>query len=1022
MRPTFSTLAAIGGLTLFALPGAAAAAVLPADTTTLLGPAAPGSTAPLVNPAAASDTGDASASTDGRYVVFSSDSDGLSAENDDRVAGIYLKDRQTGAVEFVSRRTGAGGAANEQSCDAPSVSADGQRVAFACFGPLSASDTNGQTDIYVRDRTAKTTTLVSAANAGGGNGGNGNSDDAQISGNGNYVVFASYASNLIVGGPAPGFHVYRRLLGGANTIDLVDKPNVAALPNNIAFNPSVDTTGTKVAFYSQATNLVPGVTDTNGYSDVFWRDMTAGTTALVSCISGNATTAGNGSSSDGVINANGTHVAFLSNSSNIGNGDSDTTQNVHRRTLSNGTVVLVDRADGASGTKANGYQLAPSIDASGDAITFLSNAANLAANGPAGIRQAFVRRVGAGTTEQLSRATGAGAGAASDVMAAQLVPNGSLALVVTAGLTPDADPLPSAVFARTLSAMPRVTELVSRPAGTEPFVNAGGTGSLTTSSMSADGRYTVFATSAAGAGGGGPAGVTQVYRRDILTGDVVLVSRLNGAAGAPSSGSASNPSISADGNIVAFWTGADNFGSAFGISSSGIYVRDLSAGTTVLASRADGAAGGAETDPSDPSISANGRRVAFISSAPALGVNDGLEAVFVRDLAAATTTKITAGPAGEAAAPRLDAAGARVVWELELADGGDPGLPEKKSLSDINRAWWSDVSGGASGQLDAGAGATFDAVSPSISADGSRAAFSTDAKLIDADNSTGNDVYVRDLATGALTLATATHDGAPAAGGTYTSEISADGSRVAFISDSDGIVPGDTNARADAFVRDLAAGKTTLVSRADGAAGAALDADVDDIAVNATGTCVAFETAAGVLTPGTAPTSRIWLRVISGTCPAPLPVKTEQPGPGGGSGGQPKPAAPVLSKFTATPKSFRTVKVKKKAPGTTFSFTLSAAAKVEIQIARATKGHLKGKTCKKGAPKKPAKGKPKQKACTRLTPVTTLSANAAAGAGSLGFSGKVGKKRLAKGAYVATATATGAGGASAPQTVKLTVR
>ncbi len=1023
MRPTLLTLAALGGLALSTLPGSAAAAALAADTTTLLGPAASGSTTPLVNPASYSDLGDVgSASTDGRYVVFSSDSDGLSAENDDKVSGVYLKDRQTGAIELISRRTGAAGVANDRACDSPSVSADGQRVAFSCSGPLSAADTNENTDVYIRDRAAKTTTLVSAANAGGGNGGNGNSDDAQISGNGNYVVFSSYASNLITGGPAPGYHIFRRLLGGANTIDLVDKPNVAALPNGIAFNPSVDATGNKVAFESQATNLVPAATDTNTYSDVFWRDMSAGTTALVSVVNGNPTTAGNGSSSEAVINSGGTHVAYLSSSSNIGDGDTDASQNVHRRTLSNGTVVLVDRADGAAGVKASGYQYALSIDASGDAITFLSSAANLSPNGPAGVRQAFLRRVGAGTTEQLSRATGAGAGAATDTAGAQIVPNGSLALVVAPGLTPDADPLPNSIFARTLTAMPRTTELVSRPAGTEPFVNSGGTAYLYPAAMSADGRFTVFTTSAAGEGGGGPAGVQQVYRRDAVTGEVVLVSRLDGAGGAPASAAVDTPSISADGNVVAFWTGAANFGTAFGISSSGVYVRNISAGTTVLASRADGPSGNGEVAPSDPSISANGQRVAFVSAASALGVGNSKTSVFVRDLTANSTTKIAAGPVGKAGEPRLDETGKRVVWELEIEETGE-GLPEKGLLGGTDHVWWSDVGGGPSGQLDAGATDTFESSIPSISADGSRAAFTTDAKLADNDNNTVNDIYVRDLATGALTLASVTHDGAPAKSGSYESEISGDGSRVAFIADGDGILPGDTNKRADAFVRDLAAGTTVLASRGDGAAGATLDADADSVSVNFTGTCVAFGSTAGSLTPGLVPSTRIWLRVVSGTCPAPLPVKAEKPQEGGGKGGgQVKPAAPVLSKFSATPKTFRTVKFKKKAPGTTFAFSLSAAAKVDIQIARSTKGHLKGKTCKKGAPKKAAKGKPKQKACTLLTPVTTLTANAAAGAGKLAFSGKVGKKRLAKGAYVATAIATAEGGASPPQTVKLTVR
>src|SRR4051795_11503375 len=83
MRPTHSLAAVLGSLIL-ALPGTAVAAPLLADTTTLLGPAAAGSTTPLLSPADHSDLGkQSSASADGRYVAFSSTADALSTENDD---------------------------------------------------------------------------------------------------------------------------------------------------------------------------------------------------------------------------------------------------------------------------------------------------------------------------------------------------------------------------------------------------------------------------------------------------------------------------------------------------------------------------------------------------------------------------------------------------------------------------------------------------------------------------------------------------------------------------------------------------------------------------------------------------------------------------------------------------------------------------------------------------------------------------------------------------------------------------
>ncbi|MGZ4200525.1 MAG: hypothetical protein ACXVRH_00535, partial [Thermoleophilaceae bacterium] len=139
---------------------AARAAALPVDTTAILS-GAPSLGAPLPAPVARSLSDPQSVDQTGRFVAFASTSDGLSSEDNDAVSNIYVKDTVAGTVTLVSRRTGAAGAPADQSCTDPVISDNGKRVAFTCEGPLDGADTNGKTDVYLRDLTTNQTILVS---------------------------------------------------------------------------------------------------------------------------------------------------------------------------------------------------------------------------------------------------------------------------------------------------------------------------------------------------------------------------------------------------------------------------------------------------------------------------------------------------------------------------------------------------------------------------------------------------------------------------------------------------------------------------------------------------------------------------------------------------------------------------------------------------------------------------------------------------------------------------------------------
>ena len=136
-------------------------------------------------------------------------------------------------------------------------------------------------------------------------------------------------------------------------------------------------------------------------------------------------------------------------------------------------------------------------------------------------------------------------------------------------------------------------------------------------------------------------GNNHVYRADLASGRIVLVDR--SSSGAVANRGADHPDVSADGNRVAFASTSTNLGGGTSLKDD-VYVRDLAAGTTTWASvPEDGDP--AHSSARDPSISADGRRVAFTQELPEFGYGAiDEDEVFVRDLAAGTTTLASTGP------------------------------------------------------------------------------------------------------------------------------------------------------------------------------------------------------------------------------------------------------------------------------------------------------------------------------------------------------------------------------------------
>jgi Ca2+-binding RTX toxin-like protein len=137
-----------------------------------------------------------SVSADGRFVAFQSDADDLVATDTNGTRDVFVRDLQSGVTILVSVNKDGTGSGNGSS-NFPNISADGRYVAFTSRADdLVATDTNGTSDVFVRDLQHGTTTLVSF-NKDGTSSGNSGSGGSVMSADGRIVVFTSIADDLV---------------------------------------------------------------------------------------------------------------------------------------------------------------------------------------------------------------------------------------------------------------------------------------------------------------------------------------------------------------------------------------------------------------------------------------------------------------------------------------------------------------------------------------------------------------------------------------------------------------------------------------------------------------------------------------------------------------------------------------------------------------------------------------------------------------------------------------------------------
>ncbi|HEX3530791.1 MAG TPA: hypothetical protein VH988_27320, partial [Thermoanaerobaculia bacterium] len=313
-------------------------------------------------------------SADGRYAVYSSQSSTLVPGQIDPTAtqDVFLFDRSTGTTTLVSHNAASPVTAGNRKSISPVISRDGRWIVFLSDAGdlIPGQGAASPSAAFLYDRVTETTTLLSLNHTSGG----GPCIGAALNDDGRFVAIVPQfggSSNMIVlyDRQADAFTLVSHIAGSPN-------PAIAAAQGVVMSGD-----GHYVAYYSAATNLVAGQTDTNGGLDVFLWDRLTDTTTLVSHAVGSPTQAGNGTAHTLPlqISSDGRWVAYASTASDLTSvPDDNGAEDVFLWDRTTGVNTLVSRAALPPARAASGNSIFPHLTPDGHWLAFSSTAGDLA--------------------------------------------------------------------------------------------------------------------------------------------------------------------------------------------------------------------------------------------------------------------------------------------------------------------------------------------------------------------------------------------------------------------------------------------------------------------------------------------------------------------------------------------------------------------------------------------------------------------------------------------------------------------
>ena len=835
-------------------------------------------------------------SGDGQFIVFSSDAENLvPGQTDNNAVDVFAFDRVNGTTRLVSGVNGsATQAGNGGSLNGVINQTNGRFIAFTSFAtdlvPGQVDAGANSADVFVFDQVNGTTRLVSGVAGSTTDVANESSFIEAISGNGDTVVFSSNATNVVTGqvdaNNTADLFVFDRVNG---TSELVSGAAASATVTGNEFSASnISTTenGNLIAFLSQATNLVPGQVDINQDADVFVFDRIANTTRLISHQTGSATTAADDPSNTALISADGSAVAFSSEATNLiaGQNDQLESEDIFVFSLTNNTTQLFSGDNGSTLTgNRTGFSTKPVLSQDGSIIAFESAASNLVPNDFNQGLDVMVVQTSNRQTQLATLRAGVPSVTPFGTSDIENVSANGRFIVFRSDAT-------NLVPGQNDTNVQEDLFVFDTQAGTTRLVT-GVEGSATTTvadfevdhefgSISADGRFITFRSNAVNliAGQVDEPFTNDIFVFDQVSGTTSLVSRVAGTTNTATGGALSNPAISADGNFIAFESGATNLvaGVNDANQTTDIFLFNRQAGTVQLVTaQAGSSTTTANGNSRGSSISADGRCIAYESQATNLvaGIDDlnSNVDVFVFDRLTGTTQLVSQVFGGfitanqRSAAPTVSADGNFIVFESQATNLVENQVDSNNFNQDVfvfdriarvnhlvsRAAGTVNTTGSDGSQLSEGG-------KLNISANGRFVAYASKATnlvtgFVDGNGAGFTDVFVFDLTTGLNQLVSGAGTSAVNGADELSTEpaLSFDGRIIVFESRATNQVENQVKANADSdadvFVFDQIAGTEELVSRQLGTQTTTGNEDSAQAVVSGTGSLIAFESNASNL-------------------------------------------------------------------------------------------------------------------------------------------------------------------------------
>src|SRR5581483_3325386 len=565
-------------------------------------------------------------------------------------------------LELISRAdpnqaSATAGANMSQQLNQRAFSADGRFVVF-----LSTSENlipglvedKVTANVFLYDRAAKTTTLVSHAVGSTTTAANGDSFVPCISGDGRYVVYWTFATNVIAnqndsGDSTPDVFVYDRTTGTNRLVSHIPgAPNTTADSNS--YDPTISFDGRFISFTSAATNLVTGQSN-GGFSAIFSWDRDTDTITLVSHKAGDSLRTGGGSTFNSVLSGDGAFVAFMSNGPDYVAGQ---TQSAAKYQLflwnrSTNETVLVSHNASSATTAGNNGSFYPVLNADGSYVAFYGLATDLVAN-ENDVNQdqdVFLYERATGAITLVSHMTGSTTTAGTMAsLYPEITADGRYVVYQSSAANLVANDLNNAQDIFVWDRTTNTNALVSRSA-TSP-VSASANAKSFGGQIAADGNTITFTSNATDLmSGQSSSGNGDVFFWERSTSSIHLVSHIPGSTSNGGDQQSVLPLPSDDGQFVAFATQATNLvpNDSDGSADVMIYDRAADANTCASLRPANLASLSANGDSGSQHASADGRYVVFVSEATNLVPNqsdaNGLNDIFVRDRQTGTTTLVS---------------------------------------------------------------------------------------------------------------------------------------------------------------------------------------------------------------------------------------------------------------------------------------------------------------------------------------------------------------------------------------------